>query len=61
MASTRTPLTRRRDPNRADCWLIYTGDLHVGTIARRAGQPHDQDPWQWLCGFFWRNALKAGD
>jgi hypothetical protein len=26
--------------------------LHVGTIARGVGQPHDQGPWQWLCGFY---------
>ena len=45
-------LTRRRYPERQDCWHIYFGDVHVGTIARRDGQPHDQDPWQWLCGFY---------
>jgi hypothetical protein len=28
-------LTRRLDPDRPDCWLIYFGDVHVGTIARR--------------------------
>jgi hypothetical protein len=48
-------LTRRRYPKRQDCWQIYFGDVHVGTIARRAGQPHDQDPWQWLCGFYPRS------
>ena len=25
-------LTRRPDPHRADCWLIYFGDVHVGTV-----------------------------
>ena len=45
-------LTRRRYPERTDCWHIYFGDVHVGTIARRVGQPHDQDPRQWLCGFY---------
>jgi HEPN domain len=45
-------LTRRRYPERQDCWHVYFGDVHVGTIARRVGQPHDQDPWQWLCGFY---------
>jgi hypothetical protein len=45
-------LTRRRYPERQDCWHIYFGDVHVGTIARHVGQPHDQDPWQWLCGFY---------
>jgi len=29
---------------------FYAVDL--GTIARRVGQPHDQDAWQWLCGFY---------
>jgi len=48
-----TKLTRRRDPNRKEeCWHVYFGDVHVGTIARRVGQPHDEDPWQWLCGFY---------
>jgi hypothetical protein len=28
-----TILTRGRDPNRADCWLIHYGDVHVGTVA----------------------------
>lgn len=45
-------LTRRRYPERQDCWHVYFGDVHVGTIARRVGQPHDQDAWQWLCGFY---------
>jgi hypothetical protein len=45
-------LTRRRYPERPDCWHIYYGDARVGTIARRVGQPHDEDPWQWLCGFY---------
>jgi hypothetical protein len=31
-------LTRRRYPERQDCWHIYFGDVHVGTIARRVGQ-----------------------
>jgi hypothetical protein len=45
-------LTRRRYPERQDCWHIYFGDVHVGTIARRIGQPHNQEAWQWLCGFY---------
>jgi len=28
-------VTRRLDPDRADCWLIRYGDVHIGTIARR--------------------------
>ena len=45
-------LTRRRYPERQDCWHVYYGDVRVGTIARRVGQPHDEDPWEWLCGFY---------
>jgi hypothetical protein len=30
-------LTRRRDPERPDCWHVYYGDVIVGTIAIRAG------------------------
>jgi hypothetical protein len=45
-------LTRRRYPERQDCWHIYYGDVHVGTIARRSGNPHDTAPWEWRCGFY---------
>ena len=46
-------LTRRRDHDgREECWLIYFGDVHVGTIAVRSGIPHDQAPWGWRCGFY---------
>ena len=46
-------LTRRRAPEaREECWHIYSGDVHVGTIAIRAGIPHDEDPWGWSCGFY---------
>ena len=34
-------LTRRRYPERQDCWLVHHGDVHVGTIAIR--HPHDTD------------------
>ena len=47
-----TQLTRRRYTERPDCWHVYFGDVHVGTIARRIGQPHEQAAWQWLCGFY---------
>ena len=30
-------LTRRRYPERPDCWHVYYGDVHAGTIARRVG------------------------
>ena len=46
-------LTRRRDHDRREeCWLIYYGDVHVGSIAIRSGIPHDQAPWGWRCGFY---------
>src|SRR5712671_7746828 len=46
-------LTRRRSTDaREECWHIYYGDIHVGTIAIRTGSPHDEDPWQWCCGFY---------
>jgi hypothetical protein len=46
-------LTRRRSPDhRHDCWHVYYGDVHVGTIAIRTGSPHDTDPWEWCCGFY---------
>jgi hypothetical protein len=45
-------LTRRRYPDRPHCWHVYYGDVHVGTIARRVGQPVDKDPWGWSCGFY---------
>jgi hypothetical protein len=46
-------LTRRRSPDaREECWHIYYGDVHAGTIAIRTGVPHDEDPWGWSCGFY---------
>ncbi len=46
-------LTRRRNLEASDeCWHIYFGDVHVGTIAIRTGNPHDTVPWQWDCGFY---------
>ena len=45
-------LTRRPDPHRADCWLIYFGDVHVGTVARAVGTPNATEEWRWQCGFY---------
>ena len=46
-------LTRRRYPEaRDECWHVYYGDVHAGTLARRTGNPHDTDPWEWRCGFY---------
>lgn len=46
------PLTRRRHLERQNCWHVYYGDVHVGTIAERAGVPIDSDQWEWRCGFY---------
>ena len=43
-------LTRRRDPNCANSWLIYYADVHVGTIARSVGNPGAVPLWKWSCG-----------
>ena len=46
-------LTRRRSPDsRDECWHVFYGDVHAGTISVRSGNPHDTDPWQWGCGFY---------
>ena len=46
-------LSRRRNPEaREECWHVYYGDVHAGTIAIRAGNPNDTDPWKWCCGFY---------
>jgi len=46
-------LTRRRDfEAQKECWHVYYGDVHVGTIAVRVGIPHDEDPWEWSVGFY---------
>jgi hypothetical protein len=38
--------------DRQDCWHIYYGDVHAGTIAKRVGSPHVTDQWEWRCGFY---------
>jgi hypothetical protein len=46
-------LTRRRNSEAPEeCWHIYFGDVHVGTVAIRSGIPPDEDPWGWSCGFY---------
>jgi hypothetical protein len=52
MTPNSIPLTRRRDPHRSHSWLIYFGDVHVGTIAKSVGNPNANPLWQWLCGFY---------
>jgi hypothetical protein len=43
---------RRYRDAREECWHIYFGDVHAGTIGLRTGVPHDADPWGWSCGFY---------
>jgi hypothetical protein len=46
-------LSRRRNKEaREECWHVYYGDVHAGTIAIRSGNPHDTNPWHWSCGFY---------
>ena len=45
-------LTQRRDPDRADCWFVYYGDVRVGTIAEGAIGVNHAPQWQWQCGFY---------
>jgi hypothetical protein len=45
-------LTRRQYPERPDCWHVYYGDVHVGTISKCVGNPGAAEAWQWLCGFY---------
>jgi hypothetical protein len=46
-------LTRRRDPNASqENWLIHYGDVQVGTVGLRSGNPFGTDQCQWRCGFY---------
>jgi hypothetical protein len=45
-------LTRRLDPDRADAWRVYFGDVRVGMIGRAAGNPNAADCWNWSLGFY---------
>jgi hypothetical protein len=39
-------LTRRRNPDASqETWQVYYGDVRVGSIAIRSGNPADTDPW----------------
>jgi hypothetical protein len=31
---------------------VRSGDVHVGAIVERTGNPHDTEPWEWRCGFY---------
>jgi hypothetical protein len=46
-------LTRRRSKGvSSECWHVYFGDVRVGTIAIRNGNPNGTNAWQWSCGFY---------
>jgi hypothetical protein len=45
-------LTRRRYPERPDCWHVFFDDLNVGTIAIQAGVPFEALRWGWTGGFY---------
>jgi hypothetical protein len=46
-------LTRRRDPNSSEeAWRIFYGDVRVGRIGKRSGNPVGTDAWSWQCGFY---------
>jgi hypothetical protein len=46
-------LIRRRGPDASqEAWLVYYGDVHVGTIALRSGNPTTTASWEWCCGFY---------
>jgi hypothetical protein len=48
----RPHLTRRRYPQRQDCWHVYYSDVQIGTIARRTGRPVDDEQFGWHSGFY---------
>ena len=46
-------LTRRRDRNHPqECWRVYYGDVHVGTIMQCVGNPGAAPKRQWRYGFY---------
>ena len=47
-----TLIRRRADSDQRETWHVYYGDVHVGTISRRAGVPVHADQWGWACGFY---------
>jgi hypothetical protein len=56
-------LTRRPHPERSDCWHIFYGDVHVGTIAIQSGLPVHAEQWRWDVGFYpasHRGRLRSG-
>jgi hypothetical protein len=46
------PALSRRPDAPQETWLIFYGDVRVGAIAERTGNPPGTDAWQWHCGFY---------
>jgi hypothetical protein len=36
----------------AESWLIFYGDVQVGAIKLRTGNPWNTPSWEWRCGFY---------
>lgn len=51
MTTTEPALTRRLIDKDRESWAIVHGDVRVGLISRRSGQPNGEPSWQWFCGF----------
>ncbi len=45
-------LTRRRDHNASQEAWLSSGDVQVGGMSLRSGNPVESNPWQWRCGFY---------
>ena len=48
----RDPYTAAASPTARDFWLIYFGDVHVGSVGRAVGTPGAAERWVWFCGFY---------
>ncbi len=45
-------IRRRIHESPHECWHVYYGDVHVGTMAERTDLPNAVDRWSWSCGFY---------
>jgi len=46
-------LTRRRvKDQQTEHWLIFDGDIEIGSIGTRSGVPTYVDQWQWTISFY---------
>jgi hypothetical protein len=51
--------TRRKNTDRPDRWIVYSGDISVGSIGRCAGVPLHVD--QWELGLRFPAGVEPGD